>query len=296
MRQTFPSIGEEVELAQRSPLRWAFLPGLCCQAAGGEVRWADEVAAAWLLYYVAAHIMDTIEDQDEPDPRWASLGIGPALNIASGLYFSASLLLSRSRFPSPHSLDGSQSHEFYRRFLVMCGGQHRDLLQRDSSLDSYWVHAREKSGAFFALACRSGASLASSERAKLDAYHQFGENIGIAVQLLDDLEDFKPPDAKQSLASYRGLSHSLPLRYALEVLPEPQKARLLLEVEQAASDWSALAHVFELVESSGASMFLLLQLEKYRTQAYRSLQEAQPHPHAAQYLEALVQSLDILNP
>ncbi len=295
MRLTLPHFNEDTEVDRRSPLRWAFLPGLCCQAAGGEMHWADDLAAAWLLYYVAAHIMDTIEDQDEPDPHWSSIGSGAALNIASGFYFSASVILSQSRSPLTQSLDPTLLSEFYKRFLVMCAGQHRDLLQHDPSLDSYWTRAREKSGAFFALACRLGASLATSEPSKLAAYQQFGENIGIAVQLLDDLEDFKPLTEERSLAYYRGLSRSLPVRYALAVLPEPQCADLRQEIERAARDRRALQRVFELVETSGASVFLLLQLEKYRQQANQCLAEAHPNAAPAQVLHSLVQTLDILS-
>ena len=72
---------------------WSALPGLCCQAAGGRAQLAEPVAAAWLLFYVAAHLMDDLEDQDNPDPWWRSLGPGAAINIATGLYFSAGLAL-----------------------------------------------------------------------------------------------------------------------------------------------------------------------------------------------------------
>jgi hypothetical protein len=44
-------------------------------------------AAAWLLFYAAAHLMDSLEDRDDPDPWWQALGPSAAINIATGLYF-----------------------------------------------------------------------------------------------------------------------------------------------------------------------------------------------------------------
>ncbi|HSF81459.1 MAG TPA: hypothetical protein VLA49_09505, partial [Anaerolineales bacterium] len=70
----------------------AGLPALCCQAAGGKPAWADAVTAAWLCFYQAAHLMDSLQDQDEPEPWWTEAGPGVALNVASGLYFSAALV------------------------------------------------------------------------------------------------------------------------------------------------------------------------------------------------------------
>src|SRR3990172_4221676 len=94
------------------------LPALCCQAVGGEAEWADGVTAAWLCFYQAAHLMDSIQDQDEPEDWWAEAGAGVALNVASGLFFTASLLLESLRQePTRGALAAEIVPEFYRSFL-----------------------------------------------------------------------------------------------------------------------------------------------------------------------------------
>ena len=72
--------------SDKSLSRWVDLPGLCCQAAGGNPEWANDLTAAWILFYSAAHLMDKVQDQDEPDPWWQKLGPGVALSAATGLY------------------------------------------------------------------------------------------------------------------------------------------------------------------------------------------------------------------
>ncbi len=138
MHRALPFIGDK-DQPEHNPLKWAALPGICCQAAGGDPRRVDGFAAAWLLYYVAAHIMDKVEDQDILESPWQEWGPRVSINIASGLYFSASLLLTdlNSQDESP-AIANEINRDFYRAFIRMCGGQQRDLTQSEPSLSDYW--------------------------------------------------------------------------------------------------------------------------------------------------------------
>ena len=42
--------------------QWLLFPVLCAQAAGGDPKPAEDIAAAWALLYTSAHILDKIED------------------------------------------------------------------------------------------------------------------------------------------------------------------------------------------------------------------------------------------
>jgi len=151
-RALIPDEGKSASTGEESS-RWALLPGLCCQAAGGDPQWADDVAAAWLLYYVAADLMDTVEDRDEPDLWWAEMGPGFALNVASGLFFSASQALNHLHIQQEtHVAASAITENFNRSFLKMCGGQHTDLVQPEPTLTQYWETVAGKSGTFFTLA------------------------------------------------------------------------------------------------------------------------------------------------
>ena len=63
MRLVLP-VGIGAAESREDPSRWALLPGLCCQAAGGDPQAAKEISSAWLLLHIAAHIVDDVEDGD----------------------------------------------------------------------------------------------------------------------------------------------------------------------------------------------------------------------------------------
>jgi len=253
-------------------LRLAELPALCCQAAGGEPEWADAVTAAWLCFYQAAHLMDSVQDQDEPEPWWAEAGPGMALNVASGLFFSAALVLEQMRSEThPGSAATQVSAEFYRGALSMCSGQQLELTCREPGLGQYWSFANQKSGTFFALACGAGARLGSDERHKLEALRNFGQQLGLYIQVRDDLDEFRPARAFGKARGGVHLASTLPVVYAREVLPESERRRLSTAVWAAQENPEAAAEVADLVEQSGASLFILTEIERLRCEAKAAL-------------------------
>mgnify|MGYP003932606533 CR=1 FL=1 len=278
--------------ADQGPMRWAQLPGLCCQAAGGDPLWADELTAAWLLLYLAADLMDSVQDGDEPDPWWAEQGPGAALSVATGLFFSASLALDRLQTQSSQpAAAGEVVKDFYRGFLNMSSGQYLDLLQAQPSLGQYWQIAASKSGVFFSLACRSGARLATAERARLDGFSQFGRHLGLLVQVRDDLEDLMADPEDQADPRLLATSRSLPVVYALEVSSPDVRGRLLACLQRSAEDEDAAREAWVLVDESGAALYVVAEMERHRSQAMRALEQAQAKPAARARLLGLVNQI-----
>lgn len=268
------------------------LPGLICQAAGGRPEWADELTAAWFLFYRAARLMDTVEDGDRPDGWWAELGTGIALNAASGLYFSASLFLDQL-------LDREQSRpvaraileDFHTSLLMMCSGQHRDLSETEPTLEHCWQIAAAKSGVFFALACRSGARLANGDQQRCDAFGRFGQAFGMLVQVGDDLEELRALQAGALVENGAALRRSLAVVYSLEVLPPSGSARLISALKTATNHPEAARAAYEQIQASGARLYLTAEIERLRKQALRSLEEAGARQPARALLVGMVDHL-----
>jgi competence protein ComQ len=271
---------------------WSVLPGLCCQAAGGRAQLAEPVAAAWLLFYLAAHLMDDLEDQDDPDPWWQGLGTGAAINIATGLYFSASLALQEL---SALQLDVQTIRQVsllvLQPFLVMCSGQHQDLVGPPPTLEGYWRIAGAKSGEFFAIACQAGARLATDQETTLQGFHQFGYNFGLLLQALDDLKDFQDLSQGEQTVDARILSRSLPAVYIRQVCPAPVRERVDQHLLQAGTDPKAVAALIQIIEENGGTLYLLMELEKYHDLALAGLDLARVEGQARQALVALLNQL-----
>lgn len=256
----------------QSSSNWLSLPGLCCQAAGGDPQWADHVTAAWFLLYRAAHLMDSVQDQDEPDDWWADLGPGAALGAATGLFFTASAILEDLHNQSLPSGAGSDIvRRFSESFLTMSSGQHLDLTRKTLTLEEYWQVAEAKSGAFFGLACWAGARLASAEEQVLEAYHRFGIQIGLLIQIADDLDELRKPLKRRSTGGL--VPHSLPVIYALEVLPDVGRKKLNSVLLTAASDEAAAREAQEILDKSGAGLYLVAEFNRHLHLAENALQK-----------------------
>ena len=256
-------------------------------ACGGEPLAAVDLSAAWLLFYVAAHIFDNVEDRDDPEAWYAEFGPGTALNTACGLFFTASLAL-QDLFSdnAPAALEINRG--FQEHMLLMSSGQHRDLTKSIINLDQYWEIAEGKSGAFFELACWSGARLASEDTQLLDHYKQFGKRLGLLLQLLDDLNDIRPINRSPLLPKPRELSHSFAVAYAMSVFPEAQQKNLQDDLAISAQDERAAQQVITTLQNSGVDLYLLTEIERQRGLALQALNNANPKSPHRQLLRSLV--------
>ncbi len=267
----------------RNTLPLRLLPGLCCKAAGGEPQRAEIMTAAWGLLCEAAHLLDSIEDGEAEAGLSSKFSPGQILNIAVGLITSASLALCAM---GDTEATRAIRSDFYRTGLKMCAGQHDDLTRCEPTLEQCWQIAGAKSGEFFALACRAGARLA--ETTHLDLFGEFGHHLGILIQIADDLSGLWPTVGERSdLAT--GKKWTLPVAYAMTVLPAPKHDELSQCLKTAPTVADAEEGARRLIVESGAVLYLTIEAEKHRRQGQVAL-EAAASPSAAR--EALLAMLN----
>jgi geranylgeranyl diphosphate synthase type I len=257
----------------RGGAEWLLLPVLCCLSIKGDSSEACLIAAAWALLYTSAHILDKIED-DEQLPWMKELGTAPSINIASAMIVDAFGMLTALR---DHDADEDAvaeiTRDFHRTVMKMCAGQHHDLTCSTPSLDECWRMARDKSGQFFALSCRAGARLATSDRSLVHSYGMYGHHLGMMVQIQNDIAGiWLRKGIDNDVCS--GERWTLPVAYFMEVGNEQEKRQLL---EYLAADIEVdekVARVTELLERSGARLYLHAKSEGHRNQAAKALASA----------------------
>ncbi len=271
--------------------RWAVLPRLCCDSIGETPNGIIELTTAWLLLYAAADLMDAVQDQDKEDSWWVGIGVGGALGIASGLYFSSSLALTRLDEKTRLAKNASINSEFYRGFIKMCSGQLRDILIENPSLDEYWQIAGAKSGAFFGSGCRAAAMLASADQSIHQAYSRLGTEIGLMIQIRDDLDDFKQlKDINQNNRGHE-IRGSLPLVYAMDVLPAAESTQLAALSIEAQVDKGASTELINIIDKSGAGVYILAELQRHGMKALAVLEEVIPREPAGSELRGIINQL-----
>ena len=271
---------------------WLNLPSLCCQAAGGDPEMAIGVNAAWGMLYTAAHTMDAVQDNDDPDAWWADLGPPAAINIATSLYAGSGLfLLELFHQGIAHETALDILHQFQHTILKMCAGQHLELTQKELSLEDYWRIAQAKSGSFFSLACYAGARLATEDPAKLACFKDFGNHLGIMIQISDDARDIWAA-GKNGNSSLANPFYLLPVIFALSVLPGEECDKLWKTLQKPVLDPDEIDAIRIRLEESGAGLYLVTKTEEHRIRAIHSLEQL--NLQAALY-NRLVQLLDQLS-
>lgn len=279
MRQSLsPGRDAPAPRAEAAPLH--SLCELCCQAAGGQASEARPVSAAWMLLYASAHLFDSVQDGDPPDEWWSALGSGAAVNVACGLLTSAWAVLGRVRRPW---IDPVRT-DFAQTVLQMGSGQHVDLTGRRLSLEAAWTVAEAKSGAFFALACRSGARVAGAATEEVQHYGRYGMNLGLMVQVSDDIDDL---NSERTVP----LAPPLPVAYSLETAAPPDRSRLARALESA-TERTARRKLPKLLSHHGVTLYLSTKLAEFRIRGLEALHAAAPQPAAGERLAQLILSLD----
>lgn len=163
----------------------------CAQAAGGSPQDALPAAVAVELIHNASLVHDDIMDGDEYRRHrptvWKQYGVAQAILAGDALIGLAFEALTTDA-PPEHA--GVAAADLARAVRSLAIGQHVDLqLEGTTTATTAQCLAliAGKTGALLAVACRLGARLGGAPPAWLDAFGEYGNNLGIAFQLVDDL-------------------------------------------------------------------------------------------------------------
>jgi octaprenyl-diphosphate synthase len=135
---------------------------------------------------------------------------------------------------------------------AICASQIDDVAMRGAfpgDRSSYVRIVKGKTAALFAAACASGALLSDAPPEVVAALKRYGELLGIAFQMADDVVDFSPSSGKPVGLDIRQRVLSLPLIYAAEDREVGAEVRHLLRGSLGDRE---VDRVVELVTSSDA--------------------------------------------
>src|SRR5262249_23284502 len=123
--------------------------------------------------------------------------------------------------------------------MTLCSGELLQLSRRcDFSLDepTYLELIRRKTASLVALSCRVGAEASGADEAMLRRFERFGEKVGMAFQIQDDLLDLTGRKAALGKPVGQDLAKAkltLPLIPPLATVPPTDRGRALRLIEQA---------------------------------------------------------------
>ncbi|MBI5301365.1 MAG: polyprenyl synthetase family protein [Chloroflexi bacterium] len=253
---------------------------LSCEALCGNWQRALPASVAIELAHNFSLIHDDIEDQsDERRGRaavWKVWGIAQGLNAGDGMFVLARLALDRMLEDGyPLASCATISHVFDKATLALCHGQFLDLgfeTRLDVTVDEYMQMIRGKTAALISAATRIGAMLATEDATQLDAFARFGENIGIAFQITDDILGIWGDPAvmgKSAATDILSKKKSLPALYGLNHPTHGEALRARYHKSQL--DERDVAQVLALLDQAGARAFAEQRADEYRAAAHAAL-------------------------
>lgn len=159
----------------------------------------------------------------------------------------------------------------------------------DITEEVYYEIIRQKTASLISACCAVGARSAHATADVIETARQFGEKVGIAFQIKDDLFDYSEAEVGKPLGiDIKEKKMTLPLIFALNQAGWRQKRRMINIVKNESDDPNRVSEVIDYVKKSGGIQYATDVMGRYVQQAL-SLLKTLPDSSYRHSLETLVQ-------
>ena len=159
----------------------------------------------------------------------------------------------------------------------------------DITEDIYYEIIRQKTASLIASCCAVGASSSGAPQEVVDRMKEFGENVGMAFQIKDDLFDYGDDEIGKPLGiDIKEKKMTLPLIYALSKSSWLEKRRIIGIVSSESHKPKKVKEVIEYVKKSGGIEYAKKSMNRYHQKALTLLDDL-PDSNYKDSLKQLVQ-------
>lgn len=156
------------------------------------------------------------------------------------------------------------------------------------SEEIYFEIIRNKTASLLASACAAGAFSTTGNEETAEKLRNFGEKVGIAFQIKDDLFDYGSEDVgKPTGNDIKEKKLTLPLIYTINNSDKATRKKLIYIIKNQNKDAGKVAEVIDIVKKSGGISYAEQKMTAYRDEALAILQEFD-NPEIKMALEELV--------
>ncbi len=269
---------------------------LTCAAAGGDWKKALPAAAAVELLHNFSLIHDDIQDGSEQrrgrPTLWSVHGIAQAINAGDAMFSLAHMSLEILQKTCSRAVYVTAANLLPRTSLQLTQGQYLDLTYEnidDLSLDAYWPMIWGKTAMLIRACAQLGATIAGVTGRKLKAYLTFGEKLGLAYQVHDDLLGIWGDPQEMGKSAHSDLlsgKKSFPVLYALD-----QKGEFAKRWIRGGVPFERVKEFAALLEAEGAKEFTRKEAARLTDEALQALKVAKPSGDAGAALVELASEL-----
>ncbi|MCC5945431.1 MAG: polyprenyl synthetase family protein [Bernardetiaceae bacterium] len=144
----------------------------------------------------------------------------------------------------------------------------------DITEEIYFEIIRQKTATLIASCCGVGASSSGADAQVVKHLIDFGEKIGIAFQIKDDLFDYGDAEIGKPVGiDIKEKKMTLPLIYALNKAPQKQRKYIINIVKTKSEDRKKVQEVIDFVRTSGGISYAKARMQTYYDDALQMLEQ-----------------------
>jgi octaprenyl-diphosphate synthase len=158
----------------------------------------------------------------------------------------------------------------------------------DITEEIYFEIIRSKTASLLASACAAGAYSAQNDLDIAAQFRLFGEKVGIAFQIKDDLLDYGHNETgKPSGGDIKEKKMTLPIIYTLQNVPSTLKRKIIYIIKNQGNDKQKVAYIMSIVQEYGGLEYAAQKMKAYIDEALSILYKF-PKTEARDVMEELV--------
>ena len=246
-----------------------------CAKLHGEVNESTYRAAALVeLLHTATLVHDDVVDESLERRGFFSINAIWKNKIA---VLVGDYLLSKGLLLSTTNNDFEHLHILSEAVKQMSEGE---LLQMEKSRklnlseEIYFEIVKNKTASLLSSACAVGAYTTSKNMATTELMKSFGENVGIAFQIKDDLFDYGTEKiGKPTGNDIKEKKLTLPLIYTLNKVDKTTRRKLIYILKNENKNPASVKFVITTVVENGGIKYAENKMNEYRDEALRILHQ-----------------------
>jgi len=253
---------------------------LTAQACGGSTERSHVAATLIELLHTATLVHDDVVDRAETRRGFFSINAlwKSKIAVLVGDYLlSRGLLISMERDAVDLLRITSKAVESMSEGELLQIEKARRL---DITEEVYFEIIRRKTASLIAACCAAGAASAGADEHRIEHMRAFGEAVGIAFQIKDDLLDFAPSSAtgKPKGGDLKERKMTLPLIHTIQLQSRSGRRRMVRDITRSAARPEVAAGLLSEIQAGPGIRYAEEKMVEHRDRALAMLKDLPDSP------------------
>ncbi len=255
---------------------------LSSRVCGEPTENSYRAAAMIEMLHVATLIHDDVVDDATLRRNWPSINQvwKNKLSVLMGDFILSKSLINMIQLKDFEALDViSKTAEHLSAGEIL---QIEKVFKKSMTEDVYYDMIYQKTASLIGASCELGAITTSQLDQDRKAMKQFGDNLGIAFQIKDDLFDLLGSEnetGKDHGTDVKKNMMTLPVIHSLDQLKRTKRRRILSIMRKRKKNKEDLAELSQLIQEAGGFDYARKKLGDYSTQALDALKGYNDSPY-----------------